>query len=103
MSALLVECLSEDFAPSAFTDDYQAQLRQLIDAKLAAGGSVDTAATFGQVADGPGGEVFDLMEALRRSVDETTKKKTPKRTPARKRMQARKSAAGARTQTQKAG
>ena len=85
MSALLVESLSEDFAPSKFTDDYQEQLRRLIDAKLTSGDDVDTASTFGDVpAEGRGGEVLDLMEALRRSVDQTTKKRTVAKAPTRR-------------------
>ena len=85
MSALLVESLSEDFAPSKFTDDYQEQLRRLIDAKLTSGDDVDTASTFGDVpSEGRGGEVLDLMEALRRSVDQTTKKRTVAKAPTRR-------------------
>ena len=34
MSAALVESMAADFEPDHFTDDYQVQLRQLIDAKL---------------------------------------------------------------------
>lgn len=86
MSALLVDSLSEDFAPSKFTDDYQEQLRRLIDAKLTAGADVDTASLFGESAgDGEGGEVLDLMEALRRSVDQTGRKAKSKKASARKR------------------
>ena len=93
MSALLVESLSEDFAPSKFTDDYQEQLRRLIDAKLTSGDDVDTASTFGDVpSEGRGGEVLDLMEALRRSVDQTTKKRTVGKAPT-KRAPAKKTAA----------
>ncbi|WP_424463972.1 Ku protein [Pseudoclavibacter helvolus] len=78
MSASLVDSFAADFAPDRFTDDYQEQLQQLIDAKLAEGDALDTAATFGE-PDGEedgGGEVIDLMEALRRSIDKG------KRTPA---------------------
>lgn len=70
MSASLVESFSKDFDPEEFTDDYQAELRTLIDAKLAQGEAVDTAATFGEQEDTEdGGEVIDLMEALRASVE----------------------------------
>jgi len=90
MSAQLVESLSHDFTPSAFTDDYQQQLQRLIEAKLTAGDDVDTASTFGEDAvEGGGGEVLDLMEALRRSVDQTKKGRTTKKAPARKRTPAR--------------
>ncbi len=37
MSAALVESMAADFEPEQFTDDYQAQLRQLIEAKLEKG------------------------------------------------------------------
>src|SRR6195952_632818 len=63
MSARLVDSSSADFEPSKFTDEYQVQLRQLIDAKLEAGDSVDTETTFGDEAkdEDSGGEVLDLM------------------------------------------
>ncbi|GAB3293853.1 Ku protein [Pseudoclavibacter terrae] len=71
MSASLVDSFAADFAPDRFTDDYQEQLQQLIDAKLAEGDALDTAATFGETEDDDesGGEVIDLMDALRRSID----------------------------------
>lgn len=71
MSAALVASFESDFEPDKFNDDYQDQLQELIDAKLAAGDAVDTEVTFGEQSDeeGDGGEVLDLMEALRRSVD----------------------------------
>ncbi len=70
MSETLVKSFESDFSPEKFTDDYQEQLRELIEAKLHRGDAVDTAETFGDVADEEsGGEVLDLMEALRRSVE----------------------------------
>ncbi|KRE53299.1 Ku protein [Arthrobacter sp. Soil736] len=70
MSAALVESMASDFEPEQFTDDYQAQLRQLIEAKLEKGDSLDTEETFGAAAAESGnGEVIDLMEALKRSLD----------------------------------
>ncbi|MFG6502493.1 Ku protein [Microbacterium sp. P05] len=70
MSASLVESFSKDFDPEEFTDDYQAELRTLIEAKLEQGDAVDTAATFGEQEEAAeGGEVIDLMEALRASVE----------------------------------
>ncbi|WP_415854234.1 Ku protein [Sinomonas sp. G460-2] len=77
MSSSLVESLSTDFAPEEFTDEYQLQLRQLVEAKLEQGDSIDTEATFGVPAaeegEGGGAEVLDLMEALRRSVENRRK------------------------------
>jgi DNA end-binding protein Ku len=69
MSAALVESMASDFEPEQFTDDYQAQLRQLIEAKLEKGDALDTEETFGAEAEGGNGEVIDLMEALKRSLD----------------------------------
>ena len=70
MSAALVESMAADFDPAHFTDDYQAQLRQLIEAKLEQGESLDTEETFGvEAGEGSTGEVIDLMEALKRSLD----------------------------------
>jgi DNA end-binding protein Ku len=71
MAAALVDSFASDFSPEEFHDDYQEQLAKLIDAKLKQGDSLDTDATFGEVHDEDvgGGEVIDLMDALRRSVD----------------------------------
>jgi DNA end-binding protein Ku len=70
MSSSLVKSFESDFTPEAFSDEYQDQLKKLIDAKLEQGDAIDTAATFGQGGEeAEGGEVLDLMEALRRSVE----------------------------------
>jgi DNA end-binding protein Ku len=70
MSAALVESMADDFDPDHFTDDYQIQLRTLIEAKLEKGDSLDTDETFGvEAGEGGKGEVIDLMEALKRSLD----------------------------------
>jgi DNA end-binding protein Ku len=70
MSAALVESMAADFDPDHFTDEYQVQLRTLIDAKLEKGDSLDTEETFGvEAGEGGKGEVIDLMEALKRSLD----------------------------------
>ncbi|MFD6142194.1 Ku protein [Promicromonospora sp. NPDC060271] len=73
MSAQLVSSFEADFTPEDYEDEYQVQLRKLVEAKLESGESVDTAATFGEAAegDGEGAEVVDLMEALKRSVAES--------------------------------
>ncbi|UFS59948.1 non-homologous end joining protein Ku [Subtercola endophyticus] len=95
MSARLVDSYSADFEPSKFTDEYQVQLRQLIDAKLEAGDAVDTEETFGESAkndEDSGGEVLDLMEALRQSVEKSRAKggekssttRAPRKTAAKK-------------------
>lgn len=79
MAAQLVDSLAGNFDPTEFTDDYQEQLRTLVEAKLEQGETIDTAATFGETdedEDGEKAEVVDLMEALRRSVDKSKKKRS---------------------------
>ncbi|MHA7140104.1 MULTISPECIES: non-homologous end joining protein Ku [unclassified Arthrobacter] len=76
MSAALVDSFSTDFDPENFTDEYQEQLRTLIEAKLEKGEALDTEETFGESDDDEGGgKVLDLMEALRRSVEKNREKK----------------------------
>jgi len=66
----LVASLESEFHPDDYRDDYQDQLRELIDAKLTKGDAIDIEDVFPDEEAAPaGGEVIDLMEALRRSVD----------------------------------
>ncbi|MBX0298811.1 Ku protein [Cryobacterium sp. 1639] len=86
LSAALVDSFAGDFTPGDYTDQYQAQLRRLIEEKLEKGDAIDTDATFGVAEDEEGGgEVLDLMEALRRSVDRSrsggAEKKSAAKTP----------------------
>ena len=79
MATSLVTSFESDFEPAQYTDDYQTQLKQLVDAKLEQGEAVDTDATFGKTEaeeDGDG-EVIDLMEALKRSVEANRAKSKP--------------------------
>ncbi|MCC3268886.1 Ku protein [Arthrobacter gengyunqii] len=76
MSSTLVESFSSDFSPEEFTDDYQVQLKTLIEAKLDKGEALDTEETFGTETEEEGGKVLDLMEALRRSVEKNRDKKS---------------------------
>ena len=75
MAAALVEQFSGDFDPELFTDEYQEQLRTLLDEKLEQGETVDTEATFGEERqeqeeqEAEGGKVLSLMDALERSVN----------------------------------
>ena len=93
MAQSLVDNMSTDFNPEKFSDEYQDQLRQLIAAKLEKGDALDTAATFGEQEEvqADRGEVVDLLEALRRSVEEnraarkgTEAKPAAKKAPAKK-------------------
>ncbi|WP_374928997.1 Ku protein [Kytococcus sedentarius] len=76
LSAALVEQYASDFTPEEFEDEYQVELRELIDAKLEAGDTLDTDATEGKPAsdsdeddEADDAEVIDLMEALKSSLD----------------------------------
>ncbi|BDZ47654.1 Ku protein [Naasia aerilata] len=83
MSSSLVKSFESDFTPENFTDEYQEQLRKLIDAKLEQGEAIDKEKTFGETADeADGGEVLDLMEALRRSVERNRSSKKDDAAPA---------------------
>lgn len=87
MSAQLVESYSQDFTPEEFSDDYQVELQKLIDAKIEAGDTLDLEETFAEEEteeEDTGGDVIDLMEALRKSVERSrtssdTKKSSPKK------------------------
>ena len=68
MSASLVESMAEDFDASDFTDDYTAQLKQLIDDKLTGGESFTAVEQEEETTD-----VVDLVAALRKSVEERKK------------------------------
>ena len=81
MSKKLGEAYSEDFTPEEFEDDYQVELRKLIDAKIEAGDTVDLEETFAdeEEDEDTGGDVVDLMEALRASVEKSRSSKDSKK------------------------
>lgn len=96
MAAQLVDSLAGDFDSSAFTDEYQEQLRTLVEAKLEQGEALDTDATFGKSEDDEEADVVDLMEALKRSIDQkkaASKKAAPAKKSATKKKAASKKAA----------
>jgi len=94
MSAALVDQYSSDFTPDEFQDDYQVQLQALIEAKIEQGEDLDTEATFGSQDQGSeSGEVIDLMEALKRSIDGRNAKAPAKAAKDGKASAAKKSAA----------
>jgi DNA end-binding protein Ku len=65
MAESLISTMAGDFDPGAFTDEYQAAMIALLEAKQS-GGEVRPAP---EAADADGGAVVDLMSALRRSVE----------------------------------
>lgn len=96
MSGQLVASYEADFAPEEYEDEYQVQLRQLIDAKIEQGDALDTSETFGEQPEKEDADVIDLMEALRRSVSgskDGSKDQAEKKAPAKKKTPAKKPAA----------
>jgi len=71
LASSLVDSYSSDFEPESFVDEYQKELRILIDAKIEAGETFDASETFAEDGENAGGEVIDLMEALRASVEKS--------------------------------
>ena len=68
MAASLIETMAADFEPDKYEDDYQNQLKELIEAK-AAGGEAFTVEEREEASDDDGDdEVADLLAALRASV-----------------------------------
>jgi DNA end-binding protein Ku len=67
----LIQRKSSAFKPEQFTDNYEAALRELIDAKL------KHLAPPKEKAAAPSGKVINLMDALRRSVGEQSPGKKP--------------------------
>ncbi|AYY12984.1 Ku protein [Actinobacteria bacterium YIM 96077] len=65
MAESYIETLSGDFEPEQYSDEYRTALLELIDAKAEGGGSVAPPAE-----EPTEGKVVDLMEALRRSVEQ---------------------------------
>jgi DNA end-binding protein Ku len=65
MAKSLVASMAGDFDPSEYTDEYRAALQSVIDAKVEGREVVEAAAP----ATSGGGEVVDLMAALRASVE----------------------------------
>lgn len=100
----LVKSLESDFRPEDYEDEYQDQLRTLIEAKLEKGDALDVAEEFPDHEDpDAGGEVIDLMETLKRSVASkrsgassgkaASGKRSTAKKPAAKRSSAKKSTA----------
>ncbi len=78
MAVSLIENLSDRFDPQRYHDEYQAALKQLIDAKV-------EGAPLPAAPSERGEKIVDLMEALRASVEATRKKSSEKaddKTPA---------------------
>ncbi|OZF30988.1 Ku protein [Rhodococcus sp. 14-2483-1-1] len=106
MATSLVESMSSEFDPTGYTDDYQIELRKLIDETLANGGEKVVHTEAEKDDDGEDAEVVDLVAALQRSVEaagknaksgssstSTPAKKAPAKKAAAKKPPAKKTAA----------
>ncbi|MCZ4520267.1 Ku protein [Rhodococcus ruber] len=108
MATSLVESMSSEFDPTEYTDDYQIELRKLIDETLANGGEKVIHTEAEKDDDGEDAEVVDLVAALQRSVEaagknaksgssststSTPAKKAPAKKAAAKKAPAKKTAA----------
>ncbi|MFH5210246.1 Ku protein [Antrihabitans sp. NCIMB 15449] len=84
MAETLVESMSGDFDPSEYTDDYQIELRKMLEDAVAAGGKAVIPASEAE-EESEDAEVVDLVAALQRSVDAAAgKKSSTTREPAKK-------------------
>lgn len=84
MAETLVESMADDFDPTAFTDEYQVELRALLDEMIASGGKRVTPVSEHHKPE-EDTEVVDLVAALQRSVDAAGRKAHPaKKPPAKK-------------------
>ncbi len=72
MASSLIESLAADFDPGEFEDAYQSALTQLVEEKAASGTTRRTQEPSQEASEG--GEVVDLLAALRRSVENASKK-----------------------------
>jgi DNA end-binding protein Ku len=70
MASSYIDSLAADFDPSQFTDEYKAAVEELVEAKTA-GREVKQVAP-----SSDGGEVIDLVEALRASVEQAKAKRS---------------------------
>ncbi|HEY2490836.1 MAG TPA: Ku protein [Streptosporangiaceae bacterium] len=70
MASSYIDSLAADFDPSQYTDEYRAAVEELVEAKTA--GREVTAV---EPSNGGGGEVIDLVEALRASVQQAKDKR----------------------------
>ncbi|MDV6261682.1 non-homologous end joining protein Ku [Rhodococcoides yunnanense] len=105
MATSLVESMSSEFDPTEYTDDYQIELRKLIDETLANGGEKVVHTEADKDDNGEDAEVVDLVAALQRSVEAAGKnaksgstasapaKKAPAKKSAAKKAPAKKTAA----------
>jgi DNA end-binding protein Ku len=87
MATQLVENLAEPFDPSQYKDEYRANLKKIINAKMK-GKEIE----YEEPSEPKATPVIDLMARLQASLDQGKKGKAAKKKPARKAPRKRKSA-----------
>ncbi|MGY2061352.1 Ku protein, partial [Nocardia gipuzkoensis] len=83
MAETLVDSMSDDFDPDMYTDDYQIQLKKMLDEAIASGSSKVTRPPEPAPAE-MDAEVVDLVAALQRSLEASGRPGTSKAEPAAK-------------------
>ncbi|MCP9624826.1 Ku protein [Nocardia otitidiscaviarum] len=83
MAETLVDTMSDDFDPSLYTDEYQIELKRMLDEAIASGSSKVTRAPEPAEPE-MDAEVVDLVAALQRSLEASGQKPAKKATPAKK-------------------
>jgi len=81
MAERLVESMIDAWDPERYRDDYRVDLKSLIDARVKAG-ELEGGKAKAPPRRAPRGKVVDLMELLKRSVDEGGRRRPPARRPA---------------------
>lgn len=82
MAGQVVESMAADFHPEEFTDTYQEQLRELVEAKLEGGEAFATEVKPARLDDTE--DVSDLLARLEASVKRRQQERAAKKTPAKK-------------------
>lgn len=88
MAVQLVENLTAEFQPEKYHDEYREELLKLIRAKVEGRQVVEP-----EISEAPTGNVIDLMERLRQSVEATKQHTEEKQPPKEKKPRKRKAAA----------
>ncbi|MDJ0362108.1 Ku protein [Rhodococcus sp. H29-C3] len=102
MATSLVESMSADFDPTEYTDDYQIELRKLIDDTIENGGEKVVRPEGETTSDGEDAEVVDLVAALQRSVEAAGKSAKTAHSSSKTKTAANKSASEEKTPQKKA-
>jgi DNA end-binding protein Ku len=84
MAERLVESMIDAWDPARYRDDYRVDLKALIDARVAAG-ELEAGKAKATPRRPSRGKVVDLMQLLKRSVDEGGRRRPPARRPAAQR------------------